>query len=99
MWFLYLIVYPLAICGFWGAVRTNNLPCAIPLGAWCASALILVIAYGGDAPRQRLYLDMIAIGFAGLGITTSGKRLVFAAWFLGLISFAVVQLVSLQIRY
>jgi hypothetical protein len=99
MWWLYLIVYPLAAAGLFRLGRQNVLPATVPLVAWALSAYLLLISYVGDAPRQRLYLDMVMCVFAGCGRTEPRRRLFFAAWYGCLGAYIAVHLATLKWRY
>lgn len=99
MWFLYLIVYPLALAGGWLAVRRNHLLTCIPVACLLSGAGVFLLSYGGDAPRQRVYLEMLLISYAGLGTTAPRRRVFFIACYAVLFVFAVVQFISLYRRF
>ena len=98
MWFLYLLVYPLALAGLAEAVRRNHIPTTIPLVVVFTGVLIFLMTYGGEAQRQRLYLEFVYILYAGTGVSARGRRRWFVACWAGLFLFAAVQLISLSLR-
>lgn len=98
MWWLYGLVYPLAFAGLWQLGRWDVRAAIIPFVAWAASAAILIIAYGGNAPRQRLYLDTIFIVLAGCGTVASHRRLFFGLWFAFLALYITIHLTTLDLR-
>ncbi|MCX7625544.1 MAG: hypothetical protein N2Z21_04965 [Candidatus Sumerlaeaceae bacterium] len=98
MWWLYALVYPLALAGLYHLARLDVRPATIPLVAWAASAAILIIAYGGNAPRQRLYLDSIMIVFAACGSLGRQRWQFFGLWFVLLSVYITIHLVTLDLR-
>lgn len=98
MWYLYLLVYPLALAGLVEAIRTNHRLTIIPLTAILASAFVLLAAYGGNAPRQRLYLEIVAVMYAGLGLSSVHRRRAFVLTYTAIILFAAAQLLRLYMR-
>jgi hypothetical protein len=98
MWVLYLVGYPMCILGFRELLRRNVRPAAIPLIAWFSSALILLMAYGGDAPRQRLYMDFVVFVLAGCGIMAKRRFLTFLLCYTVIAIFAAIQLLTLHQR-
>ncbi len=99
MWWLYLVAYPLAGAGLFRAARMNLLPAIIPLVAWAMSAYLLMLSYGGDAPRQRLYLDAVMAIFAGLGYGCRSWRPFTAMWLWLLLAYICLHLLSVGWRY
>jgi hypothetical protein len=98
MWFLYLAVYPLALAGLWEAVRRNHLATTVPLVIVFTAVMIFLMTYGGEAQRQRLYLEFVYLLYAGAGACAPAKRRWFAACYGALFLFAAVQLISLSLR-
>jgi hypothetical protein len=98
MWVLYLVGYPMCLLGFLELFRRNVRLAAIPLIAWFSSALILLMAYGGDAPRQRLYMDFVVFVLAGCGILAKRRHLAFLLCYTIIAIFAAIQLLTLHRR-
>ncbi|MGC8840884.1 MAG: hypothetical protein ACP5QZ_05430 [Candidatus Sumerlaeaceae bacterium] len=98
MWWLYLVGYPLAVIGITRLARHNIVLAVIPLIAWFASAIILILAYGGAAPRQRLYLDVLVFVFAGCGTVERPHKWLLVAWYLGLGVYVTIHLLTLDMR-
>ncbi len=99
MWFLYLLVYPLAIAGFWECLRGNRLLAVVPVTCVVIAALLFLMTYGGMAFRQRLYLEPFLLMLAGAGWGAPRLRWIAGAWYGGLFLFAAVQLATLSVRY
>lgn len=98
MWFLYIVVYPAMFTGLARVIRHNSRPAVIPLVATIGGCFVLLISsYGGDAPRQRFYMEYIAVAFAALGWTTP-KRRVFTAWYILLATYAAGQIITVKMR-
>lgn len=99
MWWLCLVVYPLAILGLIRLAQWNVQLAAIPFVAWFCSAMILILAYGGAAPRQRLYLDIIMFVFAGCGAAERPpSRIPVFVWYAVLAIYAIIHLLTLDLR-
>jgi hypothetical protein len=99
MWFLYLFVYPLAAAGIFRAFSDDHRQSIIPLVAFSLSALVFLLAYGGDAPRQRIYLEYILIVYAAHGISHKRIGWYALAIYASIALFAIVQFATLQSRY
>lgn len=99
MWYLYVVVYPLALAGLIWAVLKNHLLSAVPIACIVGSCFVFLINYGGDAPRQRLYLDQLVILYAGLGFSSRHRVAIAVTWYLFLFLFAAVQLLTLHQRH
>jgi len=98
MWFLYLLVYPAMFAGLWRALRLNLRAAVVPLMGILGGSFILLMAnYAGDAPRQRFYMEYIAIAFAALGWTLPRRR-VFIGWYLVLAAYAIGQVITVKMR-
>lgn len=96
MWFMYLIGYPLGFAGLYVAVRRNVRLCVIPITAFGLAALLfLTAAYGGNASRQRYYLEYIFLVFAAFGLKHPSRRWIAGILILELI-WAIGQLVALR---
>lgn len=98
MWYLYLIVYPLALAGLFQAIRHDHRLSILPVGALLASTFVLLAAYGGNAPRQRFYLEIVLMIYAGLGACSPIRRAAFALFYLLLFLFAALQLMRLFLQ-
>lgn len=100
MWFLYLLIYPLSLCALIRTIRLNHVTGILPIGAFASSAFIFLLAYGGDAPRQRLYLEFILICYAAYGWgAVERRKWYFIAWYALVFLFAAVQYSTLHLRY
>ncbi|MGI8907208.1 MAG: hypothetical protein ACR2IE_12045 [Candidatus Sumerlaeaceae bacterium] len=98
MWFMYLLVYPAAIVAFVYSLRQNVKVAALPIMAGIGGALILLTAsYGGDAPRQRYYMEYICIAFAAYGWTLP-KRQIFIGYYAVLATYIIGQVITVKIR-
>jgi hypothetical protein len=98
MWWLYVVVYPLAWAGLYTLARHDVRPAIIPFTAWAANSIILILAYGGNAPRQRLNLDIVMCIFAAWGTTATRKRWIMGLWYALLGAYAAVHLITLDWR-
>ena len=98
MWFLYLVVYPLGLAGVAEAVARDRRQAAVPLVAAMASCGVFLAVYGGDATRQRLFLEVILMPFAAFGWSARRRGAWAAAWFATLILFAAAQSARLAMR-
>jgi hypothetical protein len=98
MWLLYLIVYPLCAAGFVRAVRKDHQLTIVPLTCVFSGAMIFLIAYGGNANRQRLWMELIFIVYAACGLGSPRRRTYLVGWYALLALFALAQLVSLRLR-
>lgn len=97
MWYLYLLGYPLAFAGLHKAIRMDNHLAIIPIAAFGVAALIFLISeHGGNASRQRYYLEYIILLFAAYGAKYPNRGWVVgilaaeAAWIIG-------QLIALRV--
>lgn len=95
MWYLYLLVYPVGFAGLYAAIRTNVKLAIVPIVVvGFASLIFLVSTFGGNASRQRFYLEYVMIIFAGYGLKHPNKW-----WFMGIllaeVAFAIGQVLSL----
>lgn len=97
MWYLYLVTYPLAAAGIVRAVRQDHRLSLVPIVALLASAFVLLAAYGGNAPRQRLYLEFVALAYAGLGAHSRKLPAFLVVWSMVFL-FAAAQLIRLYMR-
>jgi hypothetical protein len=88
----------MCLLGFLELLRRNVRLAAIPLIAWFSSALILLMAYGGDAPRQRLFMDFVVFVLAGCGILAKRRHLAFLLCYTIIAFFAAIQLLTLHRR-
>lgn len=96
MWFLYLVVYPLGISGLYVALRKNVKLAILPIaGFGMASLIFLTSTFGGNASRQRFYLEYIVFVFAGYGIVNPSRWWIVAVLAAEL-AFAVGQVLSLR---
>ncbi len=96
MWYLYLIGYPLGFAGLYAALRQNVNLAIIPIAALGFGALLfLTSAYGGNAARQRFYMEYVMLIFAGYGFSNPSKRWFFCIYAAEL-AFAVGQVMSLR---
>ncbi len=69
MWYLYLAGYPLAFSGLYVAVKKNIQLAIIPVAAFGVAALVFLTSeFGGNASRQRFYLEYIFLIFAAYGL-------------------------------
>lgn len=69
MWYLYLIVYPLALGGFYDTLTRKSRLAAVPtLALWVGAFTLIAASYAGNAARQRYYLEYVFLLFAGLGL-------------------------------
>ena len=98
MWFLYLVVYPLGLAGVAEAVARDRRQAAVPLVAAMASCGVFLAVYGGDATRQRLFLEVILMPFAAFGWSARRRGAWAVAWFATLILFAAAQSARLAMR-
>lgn len=99
MWFLYLVIYPLSLAGCVRAMRIDHRLSVVPFTAVFLSAMILLVSYGGDAPRQRLYLELVLILYAAFGLRAKRLWLYGLAVWVPLILFAALQYATLHLRY
>jgi len=101
MWMLYLVIYPLGLVGLFNLAKHDVRIATIPLGMLVATGLVLILAYGGDAPRQRLCFDPAWFIFAGTVQSLKGReqRVVLVAWYVLFTLYVLVQLATLQYRY
>lgn len=77
MWYLYIIGYPLAFCGIYYTVKDNNTRAVFPLMALAVGGLIFLAAsFGGNASRQRYYLEYIILLFATAGFVKPNRRII-----------------------
>lgn len=98
MWYLYLLVYPLAIAGFVYVVRKNVRIWALPIMSIVGGALVLLTAsYAGDAPRQRYYMEYVPVALASYGWSLP-KRRIFLLWYLVLFGYIVGQVITVRVR-
>jgi hypothetical protein len=98
MWYLYLLIYPAASTALVAVVRRDEKLWAVPLMTVVGGALILLTAsYGGDAPRQRFYMEYVPVALASYGLTLP-KRRVFLAWYLALAAYMVGQVITVRVR-
>lgn len=100
MWMLYLMIYPLGLLGLFNLAKHDVRIATIPFGMLVATGLVLILAYGGDAPRQRLCLDPTWFIFAGTVQSLKRREWVLpVVWYAVFILYALVQLATLQYRY
>jgi len=77
MWFLYIVIYPLAFAGLYSSIRRNVHLSVVPLTACgLASLLFLTAVYAGIAPRQRYYLEYAFILYAAYGFYRPSKPII-----------------------
>lgn len=96
MWYLYLIGLPLGFAGLYAALRRNITLSIIPLTVFgLIGFMFLAGSYGGDAARQRFFMEYIILIFAAYGIMYPSRW-----WILSIIGlqamFAVGQVLSLS---
>jgi hypothetical protein len=76
MWYLYLVVYPLAAAGFFWSIKSDFRIAVIPvLAFWCSAFILIMAVYAGNASRQRYYLEYIVMIFAGIGCVQPNRML------------------------
>jgi len=96
MWFLYLVIYPLAFAGLYSSIGRNVHLSALPLAACgLASLLFLTAVYAGIAPRQRYYLEYAFILYAAYGFYRPSKSIIISILILEL-AFMVGQYLNLR---
>lgn len=90
MWYLYLVGYPLAFSGLYVAVKKNIQLAIVPVAAFGVAALVFLTSeFGGNASRQRFYLEYIFLIFAAYGLKHPSRGwiaaiiLLQAAWIIG----------------
>jgi len=100
MWVMYLVIYPLGLVGLFTLAKHDVRIATVPLGMLVAASWVLILAYGGDAPRQRLCLDPTWFIFAGtVRSIASAEKVLLAAWYTGFTLYVLVQLITLPYRY
>lgn len=95
MWVLYLAVYPLALAGIIRCAREDHRLSVIPLACIAVSSLIFLATYGGEASRQRLWLELLFIVYAGHGAGARNLKRYCIPYYLALGLFMVAQMISL----
>jgi hypothetical protein len=98
MWVMYLVIYPLSFTGMARAIRLNHQLSIPALTCLFLAGMLFLIAYGGIAHRQRLWLEVILIVYAAAGFRSPGRARGFALWYTVLAVFAGSQLLRLRFR-
>ena len=73
MWYLYLVIYPLLVCGIYESFRRNAKLWLVILIPVLWNYLIFAFAFGGDVSRQRYYLECLLIPMAACGILSERR--------------------------
>ncbi len=94
MWYLYLLIYPLAILGCITLFKQNAKLWTLVLVTLFLHYYLFTVVFCGDVTRQRFYLEYLFIFLAAVGIMSRHKKPAFlTVW--GIIGiFAIIQTIS-----
>ena len=99
MWFLYILVYPAALNGLLRTLRLNIPLSSIPIVAVVLGFSVLMTSvHGGVANRQRLFMEYVAIGFAGYGYVAPNRK-IFLIYYASLLMYIIGHLITVMIRF
>ncbi len=98
-WFLYLLIFPLSLVGFYYCMRENRKDSFFLFFPIVLSVYLFLLVYEGAVPRQRLFLEPLIILLAAFGIQKRPKKSFFIIYYAIFLVLIIVHVVSVRIRY